>query len=237
MNFNNLLDKRLEFVASLVLPNTKLADIGTDHGYLLISLVNRGHISAGIGCDLREGPLGSAKMNIRLSGTENKIQLRLGNGLEPINENEVDGATICGMGGGTIREILVGNEKIWKSLKYLICQPQNDGGELRKFLYESGWKIEEEQIVESQNRIYEMFRAIPGEMKLPEKEIYWELGPLLVERKEPLLIKKIEEFIFLSDRALEGIEKSSKSIENKEKKQGWVQRKMELEEVKKCLLE
>ena len=231
------LDYRLEAVTELVPENTRVADIGTDHGYLLIYLCQKGKILEGIGCDLREGPLSSAKLNVRLSGVENKIQLRLGDGLKAISPNEVDGATICGMGGGTIREILEGNEELWKSLSYIVCQPQNDGGQLRKFLCESGWKIDEERIVESQNRIYEMFRAIPGEMKFPEKEIYWELGPLLIEQKEQLVLKKIEELLFLVAQALKGLGKSAKSRENEEKKELWKARKKELEEVKKLLLE
>ena len=231
------LDCRLETVSELVQENTRVADIGTDHGYLLIYLCQKGKILEGIGCDLREGPLSSAKMNVQLSGLENRIQLRLGDGLKPINKDEVDGVTICGMGGGTIREILEGSGNLWKSLSYVVCQPQNDGGQLRKFLCESGWKIEEERMVESQNRIYEMFRAVPGEMKIPEKEIYWELGPLLIEQKEQLVLKKIDELLFLVNRALGGLGKSAQSASNEEKKVLWQERMKELEEVKKWLLE
>lgn len=229
------LDLRLQAVANLVPENIRLADIGTDHGYLLIELVKQGKITGGIGCDLRSGPLQFAQNHVRRSGLSSQIELRLGDGLEPIKAGEVDGVTICGMGGGTIQGILQRRPDVLEKLSYLICQPQNDGGALRKYLAESGWKIIKEELTESHGRIYESFLGVPGEMAEPEKEILWEVGPLLWQEKHPLLGKKIGEMIFLAQGALKGLEKAANTEENNKKRELWEDRLKELEEMKAWL--
>lgn len=225
------LDLRLQEVAALIPPSESWGDIGTDHGYLLIELIENGKIRRGIGCDLREGPLQSAEKHVRERGLREKIELRLGDGLAPLAVKEVDGVSICGMGGSTIQEILTAQKEIVENLSYIVCQPQNNGGALRKFLADSGWKISKESLVESQGKIYEMFVAQKGEMTIPKREIEWELGPLLLERKEPLLKKKVEELIFFTGKILKDLEAGKKNQENNKKKNQWEKRKLELEEV------
>lgn len=225
------LDLRLQEVAKLVPPSESLGDIGTDHGYLLIELVQTGKIQRGIGCDLREGPLNFAKKHVKERGLQEKIELRLGDGLAPLTVKEVEGVSICGMGGGTIQEILMAQKEIVESLSYLVCQPQNNSGSLRKFLAHSGWKIVKESLVESQGKIYEMFLAQRGKMAFPEREIDWELGPLILQRKEPLLKRKVEELIFLTNKVLKDLEDGKRNSENEEKIKQWEKRKTELEDV------
>lgn len=225
------LDLRLQEVAKLIPASESLGDIGTDHGYLLIELIETGKIQRGIGCDLRQGPLQSAEKHVRERGLQEKIELRLGNGLAPLAIKEVDGVSICGMGGSTIQEILTAQKEIVENLSYMVCQPQNNGGALRKFLAESGWKISKESLVESQGKIYEIFLAEKGEMVFPEHEIEWELGPILLERKEPLLKKKVEELIFFTGKILQDLEAGKKNLENNKKKEYWKKRRIKLEEV------
>jgi len=228
---NFQLDERLKKVAELIPSSASWGDIGTDHGYLLIELVKRGKVQKAIGCDLRENPLASARKNVRWSGLGKEIELRLGDGLTPLKPYEVNGVSFCGMGGGTIQKILLDNPEVWNSLEYLLCQPQSDSGELRKFLADSGWKLVEEVWAESQGRLYELFLAEKGLMKRPEKEIIWELGPLAFEKKDPLIAKRIAEILVSVTQILMGLEKAVKSEENEQKKQFWQQKKSELEEV------
>lgn len=225
------LDLRLQEVAKLIPHSESLGDIGTDHGYLLIELIQAGKIQRGIGCDLREGPLKFAQKHVRERGLQDKIELRLGDGLAPLAVKEVEGVSICGMGGGTIQEILTAQKEIVENLSYLVCQPQNNGGALRKFLANSGWNIVEESLVESHGKIYEMFLAQRGEMISPTREIDWELGPLVVQRKDPLLKRKVEELIFLANKVLKDLEDGKKNSENEEKINQWEKRKTELEGV------
>ena len=231
------LDDRLQAVANLIPPKVTIADIGTDHGYLLIDRISSGSNPIGIGCDLRPGPLDSAKKNVALAGLNSQITLRLGNGLRPLRPNEVQWVTIAGMGGGTMKSILEESPGVWNSLEGLVCQPQSDGGELRKFLAESNWLIEQEELVVSNDRVYEMFRAIPGKMEIPKDEILWEIGPLLWEEKHPLLIYQIEKLIFPCHKILEGLAKALPKPENVELVHTWQERLARLEGYKKCLSE
>ena len=231
------LDERLQAVANLIPPSITIGDIGTDHGYLLIDRISSGANPTGIGCDLRPGPLDSAKKNITLAGLNSQIDLRLGDGLSPLHPSEVQWVTIAGVGGGTMKSILQESPIIWHSLEGLVCQPQSDGGELRKFLADSNWKIEKEELVLSNDRVYEMFRAIPGKMESPKEEILWEIGPLLWEEKHPLLIHQIEKLIFPCHKILGSLAKAFPTKENADLVQMWQERLARLEGYKKCLSE
>ena len=231
------LDERLQAVANLIPPRFRIGDIGTDHGYLLIDRINSGANPIGIGCDLRPGPLDSAKKNVALAGLNSQIELRLGDGLRPLQPGEVEWVTIAGMGGGTMKTILQESPIVWHSLQGLVCQPQSDGGELRKFLAASNWKIEKEELVVSNDRVYEMFRAVPGKMKSSKEEILWEIGPLLWEERHPLLIHQIEKLIFPCHKILEGLAKALPTREKTQLTQMWQERLARLEGYKKCLSE
>lgn len=231
------LDDRLQAVANLIPPSVTIGDIGTDHGYLLIDRISSGANPSGIGCDLRLGPLDSAKKNIALAGLNSQIELRLGDGLRPIQPGEIEWVTIAGMGGGTMKSILQESPVVWHSLQGLVCQPQSDGGELRKFLVDSNWKIEKEELVISNDRVYELFRAIPGKMESPKEEILWEIGPLLWDEKHPLLIYQIEKLIVPCHKILEGLAKALPTQENARLIYTWQERLARLEGYKKCLSE
>ena len=102
----NKISKRLELIASFIPDNSKVIDIGCDHGLLDIYLYqNKKNISA-IASDINKDPVRKSKLNISLEGLSEKIETRLGGGLEPIKTKEVDGIIIAGMGGNLIRDIL-----------------------------------------------------------------------------------------------------------------------------------
>ena len=100
------LSPRLDAIARQVPQGARLADIGTDHGYLPVWLLMRGTIERAIAADLREGPLGRARKTARQYGQSEKISFRLCDGLTDIDPDEVDVITIAGMGGETIATIL-----------------------------------------------------------------------------------------------------------------------------------
>ena len=99
-----ILTPRLACMAALVPQNARLADIGTDHGKLPISLLLDGHIASAIGSDIRSGPLAHAERNAKEHNVS--LSLRLAPGLEAVRAEECDTVTIAGMGGQTIAEIL-----------------------------------------------------------------------------------------------------------------------------------
>ena len=137
----------------------RVADIGTDHGHLPISLV-RGKIATKvIACDINEKPLANAKDNIEKTGTEN-IELRLGDGLAPVKPGEVDYVIIAGMGGEVIAGILENCSFIKDESYALLLQPMTSADFLRKYLCENGYSFVSETAVAEGKRIYTVIKAV-----------------------------------------------------------------------------
>lgn len=118
-----MLDIRLQKVAALVRPGSRLADIGTDHAYLPTALVQRGVCPTAIASDVRPGPVQAARRTVEAAGLNDKIDVRLGDGLEPIRPDEAEDIVIAGMGGETIAAILAAAPWVKDGRYRLICSP------------------------------------------------------------------------------------------------------------------
>ena len=139
-----ILTPRLACMAALVPQNARLADIGTDHGKLPISLLLDGHIASAIGSDIRSGPLAHAERNAKEHNVS--LSLRLAPGLEAVRAEECDTVTIAGMGGQTIAEILTAAPWTAQGDHLLLLQPMTMIAELRRWLYAHGYAIERETL-------------------------------------------------------------------------------------------
>lgn len=128
------LSKRLRAVADLVSPGLIIADVGTDHAYVPIQLVEEGRIPSAIAMDINEGPLLRAEKHIREHGLEHKIETRRSSGLKELKVQEAQSMIAAGMGGALIIQILSDCPEIVISLKECILQPQSEIGKVRKFL-------------------------------------------------------------------------------------------------------
>ena len=148
------LNDRLSAVASLVRNGKRVADIGTDHGYLVAYLVEKGICPSGIAADLRKGPLENARQTVIQQGLCEKIELILSDGLQNIPENACDDIVIAGMGGNLIAEILdkapwVKNERI-----NIVAQPMTHAEVLRQWFIDNGFVINEEKTATDGKRYY-----------------------------------------------------------------------------------
>ena len=152
---NNItLTPRLELIAKKIAKDAVLADIGTDHAHLPIYLLENGIIKSAIASDIRTGPLQKAEENTKKYGLESKISLRLGAGLEKVQPHECDTISIAGMGGETIAEILQ-DAKWTNSPNYtLLLQPMTMIYYLRKWLWQNGYEILEENVCKEDHRRY-----------------------------------------------------------------------------------
>ena len=181
-----LLSRRLKAVADFVPQDMICADIGSDHGYLPIYLVGERIIPHAIAADIGKGPVESAALNVRKYHLEDKIELRLGNGLEVLLPNEVSCVTICGMGGGLICEILNNSPQITASLQRLVLAPNVGAHLVRHWAGENGWQITAEELIEEDGHFYPIIRLEKGEMaELSAAEEF--AGPLLLKNKHELL--------------------------------------------------
>lgn len=157
------LTPRLQAITQQVPQGAKLADVGTDHGYLPVWLLLNGRIKEAVAADLREGPLSRAKETAQQYGQGEKISFRLCDGLTDIAADEVDTVVIAGMGGETIAAIL--EAAPWTSQdKLLLLQPMTGIPQLRLWLQSHGYSILGEQIVREGKRLYSVWCVRGGQM-------------------------------------------------------------------------
>lgn len=194
------LSKRLSAVASLVSEGSRLADIGTDHGYVPIALVDCGKIPSAIAMDVNQGPLLRAREHIREKHLENYIQTRLSDGVCALEPGEADSVLIAGMGGMLVMRILDAGRNHWDSVKEWILQPQSDLDKVRRFLAEEGFEITAEDMIKEDGKYYPMMRVVRGKpYTCEEKEYYF--GKLLIENRSEVL----KEWLFREETKMEQV--------------------------------
>ncbi len=215
------LTERLYKIAELVRENSRLADIGTDHAYLPVYLVNTGKIDFAIASDIGEGPLERAKAVVEEYLAKEKVDIRLGSGLDTVEKGEVDTAVIAGMGGTLISEILESSKHLAQDIE-LILQPMTADDELREYLIENNFRITKEVLAKEGEKIYNIMVARFGETEeYTDAEIY--IGKLL--REDIYFPEYLKRRINKLKNAIEGIEKAENPDRDK------------LERLKKLLLE
>ena len=182
------LDARLGAIAKMVTPGVRLADIGTDHGRLIVALAASGRISRGYACDLREKPLQKAQAAVRKAGVEDRVEVLLGDGFEALQGRPFDEAVIAGMGGETIAQILQRAPETRNPNKRYLQQPMSRAGELRIYLCSAGYKIEQENLAESAGRLYSILAVRWDGLVRPCDLSFSETG-LIAEQKSLLALR------------------------------------------------
>lgn len=203
------ISKRLLCCASMVQPGSRVADIGTDHGYLGIYLLQSGAARHVIACDLRKDPLENARRNAKLFGVDGEMELRLSDGLEKILPDEVDTVVMAGMGGDLIQKIL--SQCPWRKREGLqfILQPQSAGNVLRRWLCEDGFEIRREEPVQDGHFLYTVMELRQGEPSplTPGTEY---ASPALLKSESPLVgnyLARVENALQETVRGLTNAEK------------------------------
>jgi len=163
------LSKRLQMIASMVTPGNSIVDVGCDHGFLPIRLVQDGIIPGALAMDVRPGPLQAAKEHIGTCGLGQYINVRLSDGLKEYCIGEAKTLICAGMGGRLMEKILTDSLDKVKVLEELILQPQSELTEFRAFLRKEGFRIVREDAVFEDGKYYFAMKAVPGE-GLTERE-------------------------------------------------------------------
>jgi tRNA (adenine22-N1)-methyltransferase len=185
------LSLRLGAIASLVPPGSGVADIGTDHGMLPLSLWKRGISSNIVASDVTEKTYQGALLQIGLAGAQAQIQVRKGDGLEVLAPGEANVIIIAGMGGITISGILERGKEVLSKTDILLLQPMTDLDILRSWLVKNGWKLIEEELIKEEDKFYVVIKAIPGEEEYID-EFSLAIGPLLIKKNSPVLLEYLE---------------------------------------------
>lgn len=190
------LSKRMNAVANMVTPGNILADIGTDHGYVPIALVQQGKIPHAIAMDINKGPLERAREHIAMCELQDYIETRLSDGVEALSVGEADTILIAGMGGELVIHILNAGIDVCRQAKELILQPQSELARVRQYLREHMFQIIDEDMIIEDGKYYPMMKVVPVDEDnfwrfLPEDTILPcdSYGPLLLKNGNPSLRK------------------------------------------------
>jgi tRNA (adenine22-N1)-methyltransferase len=204
------LKPRLSAIAGLVPEGNTVADIGTDHAYIPVFLVKSGKMKRGIANDVRKGPLEKAREVIERHHLEDRIETRLGNGLEVLKAGEADTVVMAGMGGMLIRDLLEAGKGVLEGVKRLVLQPMNAQEVVREWLVKNGFEIVDETLARERERIYQVIAAQPGRQEA-EDPFYYEIGRVLIEKNHPLLpdLLKSKEKEYI--KIIAGLRKSGKA--------------------------
>ena len=198
------LSKRLRAVAAFVQQGSRLADVGSDHAYLPLFLVEKGIIDYAVAGEVVQGPYQSALTNVAQAGKEELIQVRLANGLSAIeSSDQIDTITIAGMGGRLIADILEAGMDKLAGVQRLILQPNNREDELRTWLEAHGFQIVAEELVTENQKFYEILVVEPGSMELTPLE--QRFGPCLLQEKSAVFLAKWQSELGKLTQSLERI--------------------------------
>ena len=209
-----MLSVRLQAVADMVTPGNIIADIGTDHGYVPIYLVEKRICPMAYAMDINEGPIRRAKAHIEKAGLLGKIQAIQSNGMESLNPGQADTVVIAGMGGELIIDILKASG-VNDTVRELVLSPHRRIDLVRRFLIHHSWRITEENMVLDAGKFYTIIKAVHGEETEPYSEIELVYGRCLLNEKNAVLYKYLEKehkkFLAIKDKMETN---SNQNIEN-----------------------
>lgn len=213
-----VLSDRLQAVASMVTEGNRVCDVGCDHGFVPIYLLQQGISPGALAMDVREGPLGQARIHIEAYGLNTFIETRLSDGLAAFRKGEADTLICAGMGGRLMMRILSDEEEKTASFQELILQPQSEVQQFRSFLRMQGYLLVDENMIEEDGKFYPMMRAVKkehgsGEFSetIPLEDslnAFWQqvedrYGPMLLKMKHPVLYRYLEREVRIYDDVLE----------------------------------
>jgi tRNA (adenine22-N1)-methyltransferase len=174
------LPPRLQAIANMVISCSVVYDIGTDHAWLPIFLLQRERCQMAVASDVRPGPLKRAAEHVKQAGLENRIDTRLSDGFEHLEPTDQDTVILAGLGGKTIMDIL---ESVKARKPTLVIQAMKSLPELRTFLSCRGYRIEDEDLVCEKKQVYPVMRVrYSGDAYRLSSLETW-LGPVLLQKK------------------------------------------------------
>lgn len=222
------LSRRLDTIASFVPEGSRIADIGTDHGYIPIHLVREGKVKHAIAMDVRKGPLERAQAHIHEAGLEDRIEVRLSDGLLKLEKNQADCVVIAGMGGELIIHILEEGYDLWKDIPYWILSPQSDLDKVRQFLEKESFFIEKESMIKEEGKYYTVMGISrnSGNTMAYDRNILYRYGKHLLESRDFVLLEFLLKEEEQLNRILDGLsntqtETAGKRIEELKQELAW----------------
>ncbi|MDD3253859.1 MAG: class I SAM-dependent methyltransferase [Lachnospiraceae bacterium] len=222
------LSKRLETIVSMVPETAKngcVADVGTDHGFVPIRLIELGKAARALAMDVRKGPLERAREHIMQYGMEDRIESRLSDGLQALQPGEAQTVVIAGMGGELMLRILRDGAQVREQVEHWILSPQSELSLFRHGLEELGLAIVRETMVEEDGKYYTIMEVRPGAMHY-EQEYAYRYGACLIAAHSPVLKEFLEKEMRQYQAILEkldGQDGEGARVRHEELKEEWKQ--------------
>ncbi len=177
------INDRLKKIGDLVEANSFCLDVGCDHAFLDIYLVQKDKNIRAVASDVAEGPLSHARENIKRYHLEDKIECRLGNGLDTYSDG-IDTIIISGMGGRSMIGIFKSHMEVLKKVDTIILSPNNYQIDVKKFLCKHKFYLQNEELVKDGKYIYQILVFKKGKKRYTRKQYFF--GPVLLEKKGKL---------------------------------------------------
>jgi len=211
------LSKRLQAVADLVSEGQIVADVGTDHGYIPIYLLESGKCERAIAMDINKGPLLRAKEHIAEHGLDAKIEVKLSDGVEALSVGACDCVVVAGMGGALAVKIIEEGQAVFKSLREFVLQPQSELAKVRQYLWENEYCVTAEDMVLEDGKFYPMMKVKNGASE-DYTQIELRYGKCLLMQKHPVLKQFLEKEVQTKEAILNNLEsESGEHIKNRKK--------------------
>lgn len=198
------LSERMFRTAAMVSHGNRVADVGCDHAYTSIYLVERGIAPWVVAMDVKKGPLERAKENVARFGMEQQIELRLSDGLTALLPGEAETILIGGMGGALMERILSMFPETVEASKELVLQPQSEIATFRRFLHKIEFRITAEDMLKEDGKYYVILRAEHGK-EVPWTEEEYQYGKYLKPEAYPVLRDFLAEEHRMAENVLEGL--------------------------------
>lgn len=207
-----ILSMRLERVAAHVPAGARLADIGSDHGYLPVALISRGAIATAVAGEVALTPFHAAERSVRESGLSQLISVRLADGLAAIEPKDaITAISLCGMGGEKIRDILDSGKSRLSGRERLILQPNGGEQPLRQWLMDNGYRILCEEVLRENRFAYEIIVAErSGPVIYTAEELYF--GPLQMQQRSPAFLAKWQRMLRLKQQTLADLAQARQAV-------------------------
>ena len=200
-------DNRLLKCASMVSGKGIVCDVGTDHAYLPVYLLEKGICAGAVAGDIADGPLEAAAATVKKAGLEDKIDVVKSDGLKNIKPEGITDVVMAGMGAETISEIIAAAPWLENGVN-LVLQPMTKEPYLRKWLYENGYEIVKEEAVSDGDRIYTVMNARFDGFRMTVSDNFAETGMFDLSDEESF--KYIRKHAAKLKNVSEGIRRSGK---------------------------
>lgn len=189
------LSTRLQRIFDMIPACHTFCDIGCDHGYLTMAVLQSFKADRAIAMDINSGPLETARANIKKAGLYTLCDLRLSSGFDKLSYEEADCTCICGMGGLLIKKIIEAGLDKARGCKTLIIEPQSEYASLRSYLSDHGFVIDDEDLVTEEGKVYPVIKLHFESDKdkrqfLSPAELYY--GPIILKKRPELLYRLLD---------------------------------------------